>query len=147
MLLFLSFRTGSVQYGLYAMPCIILNICNAVWFCSVKKVLGADGFGLSRLNDLLIGKYDGMFYEYYGENREYAQIIADTRHYYTHYGKSKENNALKGDELLEAIYILKILLEYHVCLVLGVDNHEKISREPHNHHEWRKLGFIQSGKT
>lgn len=102
---------------------------------------------VSRLNDLLIGKYDGMFYEYYGENREYAQIIADTRHYYTHYGKSKENKALKGDELLDAIYILKILLEYHVCLVLGVDNHEKISRELHNHHEWRKLGFIQSGKT
>lgn len=84
---------------------------------------------VSRLNDLLIGKGDGLFNEYYWKNEEYSQTIADTRHYYTHYGKAKEAKALKGDELREAIYILRLLLEYHLCLVLGIDNHDKIVEE------------------
>ena len=88
---------------------------------------------VSRLNDLLIGNESGLFLEYYWENENYAQTIADTRHYYTHYGKSKEAKALKGDELLEAIYILKVLLEYHICLVLGIDNKDKIAEELKNH--------------
>ena len=45
---------------------------------------------VSRLNDLFIGNYNNLFYEYWGEEDNYAQIIADTRHYYTHYGSSKE---------------------------------------------------------
>ena len=81
---------------------------------------------LSRLNDLFIGKNDGLFSDYYVKNPQYAQIVADTRHYYTHYGKSKENKALKGDELLKAIYVLTSLLEYHICLILGIDIRQKI---------------------
>lgn len=79
---------------------------------------------LSRLNDLFVGEYDGLFCEFYLEDPEYAQRIADTRHYYTHYGKEKEEKALKGDELLDAIYILRLLLEYHVCKVLDIDIRE-----------------------
>lgn len=45
---------------------------------------------VSRLNDLLMGKYDGLFSEYYAVDSGFAQTVADTRHYYTHYGKSKE---------------------------------------------------------
>ena len=81
---------------------------------------------LSRLNDLFIGKNDGLFSDYYVKNSQYAQIVADTRHFYTHYGKSKENKALKGDELLKAIYVLTSLLEYHICLILGIDIRQKI---------------------
>ena len=33
---------------------------------------------------------DGLFFEYYCGREVYAQTVADTRHYYTHYGKSKE---------------------------------------------------------
>ena len=99
---------------------------------------------VSRLNDLLIGRYDGLFCEYYWEDESYAQTIADTRHYYTHYGKSKEAKALKKDDLLEAIYILKVLLEYHICLALGVDNRERIARELRNHNSWKQLGEMQS---
>lgn len=84
---------------------------------------------VSRLNDLLIGNDDGLFSEYYIKNDEYAQTIADTRHYYTHYGKSKEDKALKDDELIKAICILRLLLEYHVCLVLGINRHDYIARE------------------
>lgn len=81
---------------------------------------------VSRLNDLLIGKNDGLFYEYYIKNPQYAQTIADTRHYYIHYGKTKENKALKGEELLNAICVLTSLLEYNICLVLGIDIRQKI---------------------
>lgn len=80
----------------------------------------------SRLNDLMIGKYDGMFWEYYGNGAEFAQTVADTRHYYTHYGKSKEKKALAGDNLIDAILVLSILLEYNVCLQLGIDNRDRV---------------------
>lgn len=99
---------------------------------------------VSRLNDLLIGKNDGLFCEYYIENEEYAQTIADTRHYYTHYGKSKEAKALKGDSLLEAIYILRVLLEYNVCLVLGIDRRDAIAQELRTHNEWKQLSECQA---
>ncbi|NBK00585.1 hypothetical protein D5282_25990 [bacterium 1xD8-48] len=102
---------------------------------------------VSRLNDLLIGRENGLFLEYYWGDKNYAQTIADTRHYYTHYGKSKEAKALKGDELLEAIYILKVLLEYHICLVLGIDNKDKIGKELENHYHWKQLDAMQSQKT
>lgn len=101
---------------------------------------------VSRLNDLLIGKGNGLFCEYYIENDEYAQTIADTRHYYTHYGKSKEAKALKGDDLLDAIYILRVLLEYHICLVLGIDRRDDIANELRTHNEWKQLSKQQAIK-
>ena len=101
---------------------------------------------VSRLNDLLIGRNDGLFCEYYIEDDEYAQTIADTRHYYTHYGKSKETKALKDDDLLEAIYILRVLLEFHICLVLGIDRRDAIARELSTHNQWKQLTEAQSKK-
>ncbi len=94
---------------------------------------------VSRLNDLLIGKHDGLFYEFYGEDEQYAQRIADTRHYYTHYGKSKESKALKGNELQDAILILTLLLEYNVCLVLGIDRRDQIARELSSYFSRKKM--------
>ena len=102
---------------------------------------------VSRLNDLLIGKNDGLFCEYYIENEDYAQTIADTRHYYTHYGKSKEPKALKGNDLLEPIYILRVLLEYHVCLMLGIDRRDAIAQELRTPHEWRQLSEMQAKES
>ena len=64
---------------------------------------------VSRLNDLLIGKYDGLFWDYYVTDAGFAQTVADTRHYYTHYGKAKEEKALKGDDLIDAIVVLSLL--------------------------------------
>jgi hypothetical protein len=102
---------------------------------------------VSRLNDLLIGRNDGLFCEYYIENEDYAQTIADTRHYYTHYGKSKESKALKGNDLLEAIYILRVLLEYHVCLTLRIDRRDAIAQELRTHHAWRQLSERQAKES
>ena len=101
---------------------------------------------VSRLNDLLIGNYDLLFREYYEVNENYAQTIADTRHYYTHYAKSKEAKALKNDDLLESIYILKLLLEYRICLVLGIDNCKKIGQELSNQNIGKQLSEVQSQK-
>ena len=81
---------------------------------------------VSRLNDLFIGTNDGLFAEYYLKTN-YAQKITDTRHYYTHYGEAREAAALKGNDLLQATYILRLLLEYHVCLILGINNTAKIA--------------------
>ena len=99
---------------------------------------------VSRLNDLLINTNTGLFNQYFWNNEDYAQTIADTRHYYTHYGASKEKKALKGKDLLDAIYVLQTLLEYHVCLVLGVDNTNKIERSIRCHNAWKDLSERQS---
>ena len=94
---------------------------------------------VSRLNDLLIGKYDGLFLDYYVTDAGFAQTIADTRHYYTHYGKSKEKKALKGNQLIDAIGILALLLEYNVCLQLGIDNQSKVRDRLSNIASWKQF--------
>lgn len=94
---------------------------------------------VSRLNDLLIGKYDGLFSEYYAVDSGFAQTVADTRHYYTHYGKAKEKKALKGDKLIDAIGILALLLEYNVCLQLGIDNQEKVREHLSSIASWKQF--------
>ncbi len=94
---------------------------------------------VSRLKDLLIGKNDGLFYDYYITDADFAQTVADTRHYYTHYGKSKEKKALKGDKLIDAIHILSLLLEYYVCLQLGIDNQEKVRERLSSISAWKQF--------
>lgn len=98
---------------------------------------------VSRLNDLLIGNYNTIFYEYWGCEEDYGQIIADTRHYYTHYGSSKEKKALKGDSLRDAIFVLSRLLEYHICLVLGIDIEKKVRQSISSHNSWKQLEKAQ----
>lgn len=100
---------------------------------------------VSRLNDLLIGKYDGLFSEYYAVDSGFAQTIADTRHYYTHYGKAKEKKALKGYKLIDAIGILALLLEYNVCLQLGIDNQTKVRERLSSIASWKEFhNFYQN---
>ncbi|MFR7989973.1 MAG: HEPN domain-containing protein [Anaerovoracaceae bacterium] len=94
---------------------------------------------VSRLNDLLIGKYDGLFWDYYGTDAKFAQAVADTRHYYTHYGKSKEKKALKGDKLIDAISVLSLLLEYNICLQLGIDNQAKVRTRLSSIASWKQF--------
>lgn len=80
---------------------------------------------VSRINHLLIGEFDGLFDGYYGQ-RDFAQEVADTRHYYTHYDKAKEDKKLEGDKLMEAIYVLRILLEYYICREFGIDKRKYV---------------------
>lgn len=94
---------------------------------------------VSRLNDLLIGKYDGLFWDYYVTDAGFAQTVADTRHYYTHYGKSKEKKALRSDKLIYTIGILALLLEYNVCLQLGIDNQAKVRERLSSIASWKQF--------
>lgn len=94
---------------------------------------------VSRLNDLLIGKHDGLFSDYYVADAGFAQAVADTRHYYTHYGKSKEKKALKGDKLIDTIGILALLLEYNVCLQLGIDNQANVRKRLSSIASWKQF--------
>lgn len=94
---------------------------------------------VSRLNDLLIGKYNGLFWNYYGSNPEFAQTVSDTRNYYTHYGDTKKDKALKGDALFDAVVILSLLLEYNVCLQLGIDNEQRVRERLSEIASWKQV--------
>ena len=81
----------------------------------------------SRINDLLIGnEFDGLFRYFYQVDKEFVQKVVDTRHYYTHYGKSKENKVFKGDDLEKAINVLRVLLEFHICKLLNIDKTDQV---------------------
>ena len=94
---------------------------------------------VSRINDLFIQDNSTIFMEYWYGDNDYAQVIADTRHYYTHYSASKEKKALKRDGLVEAIFVLRTLLEYHVCKVLGIDVENSIREKIANHEAWKRI--------
>lgn len=72
----------------------------------------------------------------YFENFEYVlnfiNSITDTRHYYTHYNKSKQYKAMKGVELSISTIILQTLLESYIFKELGfteefINNHKRES--------------------
>lgn len=79
----------------------------------------------ARLNDLFALGSNQLFKEFYVDQPDYAEKIVKTRNYYTHYSKELEHIALRGNDLFDAIQILKWLLEYHVCTSLSVKNTEE----------------------
>ncbi|NCD01992.1 MAG: hypothetical protein EOM00_03225 [Clostridia bacterium] len=88
-----------------------------------------------------------LFKDDYSLMYQYIDTIVDTRHYYTHYGKSKEKKALRSTKLICAIDILSILLEYHFLKELEFDisyRMEKISTRCNNLRNWYKsdLGLV-----
>lgn len=100
----------------------------------------------SRLNDLLIEEeYGGLFYDFYGIDKNFSQKIVDTRHYYTHYGENKKDKALKNDDLLDGIFILRILLEYHICKILGIDKTEQVKTDLTNYFARKSFAKEQDG--
>ena len=62
---------------------------------------------------------------------DFVEKVVDTRHYFTHYSKSKENKIFKGKELLFAIEILRIVLSYYLLKEIGFEKEfvEKKIRE------------------
>ena len=100
---------------------------------------------VSRINDLLFNSRVRLFLNYCsGNKKDFAQKIVDTRNYYTHYDRGKEQIALSGSDLSEAIYILRLLLEYNICLVLGIDNKDKVQDELINFRTWKTVSRYQS---
>ncbi|CDA16835.1 putative uncharacterized protein [Clostridium sp. CAG:571] len=87
---------------------------------------------------LLKNRLIHLFFEempiYYFEKLEYIlnfiNSITDTRHYYTHYNKSKKYKAMKGVELSISTIILQTLLESCIFKELGftkdfINNHKR----------------------
>lgn len=136
---------------------VIERFGNHPKYSDIKKLLLCDSqidkncnyiVLVSRLNDLLIGKYDGLFWDYYVTDAGFAQTVADTRHYYTHYGKSKEKKILKGDKLTNVIDVLSLLLEYNICLQLGIDNQTKVRERLSILESWKQFqrGYQKENK-
>lgn len=72
-------------------------------------------------DDFCLGMYPVYVNGEVVEMYSFIDTIVDTRHYYTHYGKSKENKALKNIDLEYGIRILMILFEYHFLKELGFE--------------------------
>ena len=53
---------------------------------------------------------------------DFVEKAVDTRHYYTHYGKTKEEKAFKGIDLEYAVVVLMHIFEYHLLVELGLRN-------------------------
>lgn len=78
----------------------------------------------SRINELVFDNNSKIFYDLYGTDdtdNEIVNNIIATRNYYTHYDSKAEGKILDDEGLIIAIKILKCLLEYHVCKILGID--------------------------
>ncbi len=75
----------------------------------------------SRLNDLMLANFEIVFFNMSNNvfPYEFVQKLVDTRHYYTHYSKSKEDKIFKGEELFFAINILRIVLSYYILIEIG----------------------------
>ncbi len=75
----------------------------------------------SRLNDLMLANFDIVFFNMSNDAFPYKFVekVVDTRHYYTHYSKSKENKIFKGKELFFAINVLRIVLSYYLLREIG----------------------------
>ncbi|PAV28209.1 hypothetical protein CIL05_17745 [Virgibacillus profundi] len=83
----------------------------------------------SRLADLLIADYTFRFYTGEISHLDFPKVIADTRNYYTHYDKKLEDRALKGEDLINSIHILRNILEFYLLKEFGFGEefiHERI---------------------
>lgn len=85
----------------------------------------------SRLNDLFIFTDNDLFRALY-LNKDFAQAVSTTRHYLTHYDEQKETKSFKGKDLETAIYLLELVLEYHICSEFNIDKTAYITNELNN---------------
>lgn len=95
-----------------------------------------DDFRLS-LFPLFIG---GIQVELY----DFIEKLVDTRHYYTHYGKTKEEKSLRGIDLQYAIAVLMEVFDYHFLVELGLRNSRAIGNVMKRH---EKLNYWYSQRS
>lgn len=93
----------------------------------------------NRLLHLFMESLPISYFESFTNILNFINSITDTRHYYTHYSRSKKYKALKGFELSISNIILQDLLESYILKEIGFQN-ENIQ----NH---RKNSFINLKKV
>lgn len=81
----------------------------------------------SRLVDLMNDDFRTPITQVYTNGKiielyDFIEKVVDTRHYYTHYGKAKEEKAFKGIDMEYAIMVLMHIFEYHLLIELGLHN-------------------------
>lgn len=69
---------------------------------------------------------------------DFIEKVVDTRHYYTHYGKAKEEKSFKGIDMEYAIMVLMHIFEYHLLIELGLRNTGAVGKLYDRH---RKLNY------
>lgn len=79
-----------------------------------------------RITELLLDKADNIFSPLCDADPDFIQKIIITRNYYTHYGRVSRRYLFNGNELFDAIQVLKQVLEYHICKVLQIDLSETV---------------------
>ena len=93
----------------------------------------------NRLLHLFMESLPISYFESFTNILNFINSVTDTRHYYTHYSRSKKYKALKGFELSISNIILQDLLESYILKEIGFQN-ENIQ----NH---RKNSFINIKKV
>jgi len=84
---------------------------------------------VARMYDLLIANFDIWFDTGNINRNEFAGLVTDTRHYFTHYNFNEKDKALSGEELYVAYEVLKYMLNYYILNELGFDRefvHKKV---------------------
>lgn len=86
----------------------------------------------NRLLHLFMESLPISYFENFSNILNFINSITDTRHYYTHYSRSKKYKALKGFELSISNIILQDLLESYILKEIGfqneyIQNHRKNS--------------------
>ena len=86
----------------------------------------------NRLFHLLLENMPISYFGNFMNIINFTNSVVDTRHYYTHYNKSKQSKAMKGFELSVSNILLQTILECFILKELGftnefIDKHQKSS--------------------
>lgn len=76
----------------------------------------------SRLMDLVLADFKIYFDTSSWDRFDFVDKVVDTRHYFTHYGKEKEEKIFTEKDLPAAYEMLMILLEYYLLSEVGFDD-------------------------
>lgn len=90
----------------------------------------------SRICHLLLKDMPISYFESFTDILNFINSVVDTRHYYTHYNKSKQYKAMRGVELSITNIILQSILESYILKELGFS---KNFIDKHRQNEWVRL--------
>lgn len=74
-----------------------------------------------RVRHMLIIPDNQLLWEFCKSDDSVAQLIVDTRNYYTHYNDKKEGRAARGKDLEILTEFVAFVLEYHIHDQLGIE--------------------------
>ena len=82
-----------------------------------------------RITALLEKSEDKIFAPLFNQELRFVERVVIARNYYTHYHESQWQSALDSECLYDVVRILKCILEYFICVQLGVDISSRVQEE------------------